>query len=621
MPAIFSSQGFMPHGHCYLWRPELIWLHVVSDSLIFIAYVSIPATLVYLVRKRNDLPFDWMFVCFGVFIVSCGLTHLLEVWTLWVPSYWLSGAVKAVTAAASLCTAALLMMLVPKAIALPSPNDMRRASAALEASDARFRAAAEGSGDAFYILDAIRDATGRLVDFSYVYANSHARLRIVEPRPADLSGRRLSEFSSESVLRTFLEHCQRVLQSGHSLNEEVCVELPGAPPRWVELQIVPLGGGVAVTSRDVTERKRAQDAVRRAEERFRGLLESAPDAMVIVDADGKVVFVNTRAQTLFGYEPHELLGQSVEVLLPRNLATAHAEQRAGYFRDPQPREMGSGLDLHARRKDGSELPVEISLSPLLTDSGPLVSSAIRDVSVRRATENALKLANQELEAFSYSVAHDLRAPLRGMSGFARILLDDHAAKLDAEAKDCLDEIMTNAQRMGELIDALLSLSRVARSELHLERVDLSALVNAVSADCSHADPGRTLELVVQPGLAATMDLALARTLLANLIGNAWKFTLHVPRARIEVGALAQNGSATFFVRDNGAGFDMSFANKLFKPFQRLHTASQFPGTGIGLATVQRIVHRHGGNVWAESGVNAGATFYFRIPVSSRGTHA
>jgi PAS domain S-box-containing protein len=621
MPAIFSSQGFMPHGHCYLWRPELIWLHVVSDSLIFVAYVSIPATLIYLVRKRSDLPFDWMFVCFGAFIVSCGLTHLLEVWTLWVPSYWLSGAVKAVTAAASLCTAALLMMLVPKAIALPSPNDMRRASAALEASDARFRAAAEGSGDAFYILDAIRDVTGRLVDFSYVYANSHARLRIVEPRPADLSGRRLSEFSSEIVLRTFLEHCQRVLQSGHSLNEEVCVELPGAPPRWLELQIVPLGGGVAVTSRDVTERKRAEDAVRRAEERFRGLLESAPDAMVIVDAGGKVVFVNARAQTLFGYEPHELLGQSVDVLLPRNLAAAHAEQRAGYSLDPQPREMGSGLDLHARRKDGSEIPVEISLSPLLTGSGPLVSSAIRDVSVRRATENALKLANQELEAFSYSVAHDLRAPLRGMSGFARILLDDHAANLDAEAKDCLDEINMNAQRMGKLIDALLSLARVARSELRLERVDMSALINAVSADFSQADPGRTLELVVQPGLAATMDLALARTLLTNLIGNAWKFTHHVAGARIEVGASVQNGSATFFVRDNGAGFDMSFANKLFKPFQRLHAASEFPGTGIGLATVQRIVHRHGGNVWAEGGVNAGATFYFRIPVSSGGTHA
>jgi PAS domain S-box-containing protein len=342
---------------------------------------------------------------------------------------------------------------------------------------------------------------------------------------------------------------------------------------------------------------------------------------VIVDADGKVVFVNTRAQTLFGYEPHELLGQSVEVLLPRNLATAHAEQRAGYFRDPQPREMGSGLDLHARRKDGSELPVEISLSPLLTDSGPLVSSAIRDVSVRRATENALKLANQELEAFSYSVAHDLRAPLRGMSGFARILLDDHAANLDAEAKDCLDEINMNAQRMGKLIDALLSLARVARSELRLERVDMSALVNAVSADFSQADPGRTLELVVQPGLAATMDLALARTLLTNLIGNAWKFTHHVAGARIEVGASVQNGSATFFVRDNGAGFDMSFANKLFKPFQRLHAASEFPGTGIGLATVQRIVHRHGGNVWAEGGVNSGATFYFRIPVSSGGTHA
>src|SRR5262245_46199145 len=144
MPGFFSSAGFMPHGHCYLWKPELVWLHVITDSLIFLAYITIPATLVYFVRKRHDVPFDWIFLCFGVFIVSCGLTHLVELYTLWVPSYWLSGAIKLVTAFASVCTAALLAMLVPRAIALPSPSDLRRVASALEASEARFRAAAEG---------------------------------------------------------------------------------------------------------------------------------------------------------------------------------------------------------------------------------------------------------------------------------------------------------------------------------------------------------------------------------------------------------------------------------------------------------------------------------------------
>jgi signal transduction histidine kinase len=238
------------------------------------------------------------------------------------------------------------------------------------------------------------------------------------------------------------------------------------------------------------------------------------------------------------------------------------------------------------------------------------------VSSRVAIENALKLANQELEAFSYSVAHDLRAPLRGMSGFAQILLDDYAPKFDDEGRDCVNEILSNAQRMGHLIDALLSLSRVSRTELRPESIDVSALANSVAADLARGEPERAVEVDVQPGLSATMDQSLARTLLTNLLSNAWKFTTRVAKARIEVGASAGDGA--FFVRDNGAGFDKQFANKLFAPFQRLHTAREFPGTGIGLATVQRIVHRHGGRVWAEGSVNSGATFYFRLPANAHG---
>jgi light-regulated signal transduction histidine kinase (bacteriophytochrome) len=243
-----------------------------------------------------------------------------------------------------------------------------------------------------------------------------------------------------------------------------------------------------------------------------------------------------------------------------------------------------------------------------------IAEATRRANARtkQAHEQA-EAANRELEAFSYSVAHDLRAPLRGMNGFAQVLLDAYGDKLDAEGQDALQEILLNARRMGALIDALLSLSRVTRSVLKPESVDLSAVVRATASQLSTAEPQRTVELVIQDHLRADLDPILARTLVENVLGNAWKFTSKVPAARIEFGVTEKDRVRAFYVRDNGAGFDMAFANKLFAPFQRLHTVAEFPGTGIGLATVQRIVHRQGGRLWAEGTVDGGATFYFALP--------
>ncbi len=242
-----------------------------------------------------------------------------------------------------------------------------------------------------------------------------------------------------------------------------------------------------------------------------------------------------------------------------------------------------------------------------------------EIAERARAEEALRLAkaaaegaSKELEAFSYSVAHDLRAPLRSIDGFSQALIEDCADRLDVDGKRYLNHVREAAQQMGELIDDLLNLSRVTRAELRRERVDLTELARGVLTKLRDAQPGRNVDFVVEAGLVAQADPRLLEVVLTNLLGNAWKFTGKQARARIELAVRTVERPVVYFVRDNGAGFDQAYAGKLFGVFQRLHAAQEFEGTGIGLATVQRIVRRHGGHVWAEAEVDRGATFYFTL---------
>jgi light-regulated signal transduction histidine kinase (bacteriophytochrome) len=244
-----------------------------------------------------------------------------------------------------------------------------------------------------------------------------------------------------------------------------------------------------------------------------------------------------------------------------------------------------------------------------------LAEANRDLERRVAERTAeLQVAIQQLEAFSYSVSHDLRAPLRAVSAFSDILADDFSESLGGEGQGHLERVRAGARRMGELIDAMLSLSRVAKTGLSRVPVDLSALADEVSREVSEADAGRSAEFLIHQGLRVVGDPALLRAVVTNLLGNAWKFTSSRPTARIEFGRRGEDeGHGVFFVRDNGAGFDMRYASKLFGAFQRLHRQDEFPGTGIGLATVHRIVSQHGGRVWAEGRPGEGATFFFTLP--------
>jgi PAS domain S-box-containing protein len=360
---------------------------------------------------------------------------------------------------------------------------------------------------------------------------------------------------------------------------------------------------------------------------FRGLLESAPDAIVVVDTHGKIQLVNTQLEQMFGYERDEIIGQSVETLVPVRFHDRHGNHRDEYIREPRVRPMGIGLELFGRRKDQSEFSVEISLSPLETPDGRLISAAIRDVTERKKNvekirelnedleqrASQLEAANRELEAFSYSVSHDLRAPLRTIDGFSLALLEDFGEQLPDEGRNYLMRIRTAAQRMAQLIDDLLNLSRLTRAPLNPEPTNLSKIAQQVLQNLQREATDRVVNLAIEPNIIADCDPRLIKVVFENLLSNAWKFTSRQEMAQIEFGQLddPQNGHV-YFVRDNGAGFDMAYVNKLFGAFQRLHTNSEFPGIGIGLAIVQRIINRHGGRIWAEGVVNGGATFYFTL---------
>ena len=428
--------------------------------------------------------------------------------------------------------------------------------------------------------------------------------------------------------------------------------------------------------RAAAERERAEETARRSAAMFRDVLESAPDAMVIADGLGRIVIVNAQAERLFGYTREELLGRPVEMLLPERVRDAHAHHRASYHSAPLTRPMGAGLDLLGRRKDGSEFPVEVSLSPLKDDGGLLVTSVVRDITERKRAEEEIKrlnqdlerrvvertaeleAANKELEAFAYSVSHDLRAPLRAMDGFSRMLVEKHAPQLSDEARRYLGVVRKSSQEMGQLIEDLLTFSRLGRQAVERRTVSLSRLAREAFEDLRAECEGRRVELVVGDLPECKADPRLLKHVFMNLLSNALKFTrgrevarievgCHLeggggdlpeckahPRllkhvfmnllsnalkftrgrevARIEVGCRREGGEHACFVRDNGVGFDMRYVDKLFGVFQRLHRIEDYEGTGVGLAIVQRIVHRHGGRVWAEGKLDQGATVYFTL---------
>jgi PAS domain S-box-containing protein len=534
---------------------------------------------------------------------------------------------------------------------------------ALRDSEERYRSLVQNTSDIITILEA--DGTVRYI--------SPAVERVIGYKPEEQVG--IDAFGSvhpddrERALGLFAEILKKP-----GLHPPLEFRVPHNDGSWRYLEHAvnnllddPAVGGVVVNSRDITERKRAETEIRRLnenletrvaertiqlesalaelEQRERGLLESerqlrqlfenSADALFVHDKQGRFVDCNAEACHTLGYTREELLELSVADLATRLISEEERQAKNGETfweraMRGEPGRMVGFEENELRRKDGTTFPVEVGVGAIEYQGRRLIFASARDTTERKRAEEELRRLNEELEgrvrwrtaqleafnneleAFSYSVSHDLRAPLRAIDGFSQILLEDYEDKLDEEGKLYLRRTKNASQRMGHLIDDLLNLSRMTRSEMRRESVDLSAMVKAVVEDLRGTRPEHEVDVIVEEGLVANGDESLLRIALENLLGNAWKFTRDQPDPRIEFGMLEHEDTTAYFVRDNGVGFDMAYADKLFGAFQRLHSTGEFEGTGIGLATVQRIIHRHDGRVWAEGNIGNGATFFFTL---------
>jgi PAS domain S-box-containing protein len=379
------------------------------------------------------------------------------------------------------------------------------------------------------------------------------------------------------------------------------------------------------TVQDITESKLAKTQL----EYQARLLSKINDAILAADDQYNITVWNHGAELLYGWSAAEAIGRKTTEIVRSEMTSA---EREGILK--QLHESGEyHIELTQYHKNGQPVYVEASTVSIKNDIGQItgILSVNRDISERKQAEEEirqlnenlekriaertaqLESANKELEAFSYSVSHDLRAPLRGIDGWSQALVEDYGNILDEQAQTYIKRVRSETQRMGTLIDDLLQLSRIARADLYKKKVNLSAIAEVVVARLQETGPaGRQVEFVIQKGLTAMGDPKLLEVLFTNLLDNAFKFTSKKPEAHIEFGQTVVEGAPAYFVRDNGAGFDMKYAIKLFGAFQRMHKTSEFPGSGVGLATVQRVIHRHGGEIWAASEVGQGTTFYFTL---------
>ena len=532
----FQDIQFMPHGMCFLWRPDLLLLHAGSDLLIALAYYSIPLALLVLWRQRPNFEYSWVFKLFALFIVACGTTHFLAIWNIWNGNYYLEGLIKLITALVSVATAILLWPLLPKLMEIPSLDELAERNLAL---------------------------------------NDEMQLRMRAEQEI---------FSmNESLERTVSERTRELEKAKEALEAEVL-------------------------------------AAHRIRQRLESIFESAPNGMIVVSPSGHILQANATANSIFRYS--DLVGHFVEDLVPRQDRPDHKFRRANYSTSPSKRMMGDRQDLFGLCQDGTAVPVEIGLNPVSGSEGGEIIASIVDVSERRSYEQriqqhneALERSNKELEEFAFIASHDLREPLRKIISFSHLLLSNEYGKFTEEGQEFTHYIVSAAERMRELLESLLSYSRITSQGRRFIETDIAQVVEQVQADLQLTieETQATLEIGELSKIDA--DSSQLRQLLQNLVSNALKYR-HPERPPYILiqGESLPDDRYRLVVSDNGIGFDPRYNEQVFEVFKRLHGRSEYPGTGMGLAICRKIVDRHNGVIMANGREHEGTTFIIDLPV-------
>jgi PAS domain S-box-containing protein len=505
-------------------------------------------------------------------------------------------------------------------------EELRRAQIELGASRARY----------FDLYDLAPVGYFTINDNGLILESNLTAARLLGAERIALVNKPISRIILDNDQDIYYNHRKRLFKTGLPQECELRLVKKDGSRLWVRLDaaIVQDAQGTpvcrAVVS-DISARKQAEEKsvndqamlqaerkkVEEAHGRLAAIVENSYDAILSTTLDGSIESWNGSAERMYGYTEEEIKGQQVSMLAPPD----RSGEMPGIILKIKAGESMRDFETVRRNKAGTEIVVSLTVSPVKTTKGEIIGASIisRDISDRKEWERSitdlnerLQVSNRELENLGNTLSHDLRGPIQCIEGYSNFLLDQYSERLGAEGERFLKIVNENTRRMCDMIAGLLDLSRIARAEIRREKIDVTALVRAIAHEYRTAEPSRDIEVLIQENLFTEGDAKLLRIALDNLIRNAWKFTRKRPKALIEFGKTENMGKTAFFLRDNGAGFDMKYADKLFEVFQRLHSDAEFEGTGVGLATVRRIIKRHSGEIWAEGEIDKGAIFFFTL---------